>query len=288
MFGLNKKQAIESSVKLNGFNMIQPQKPQVEIPQVDKPKFSFKKERGVFKVKIHGNDEWEQAQYLFREIKFNDKVKFLVYRSLASGLPASYLFIGPKGTAKTAHLEAVLASCYDVLFINSKTTIAGLIEEIRANPNIRIICFDEVDKILDKGEKDDIRGFLQSGRLTRTTKAGGHIEIEIKNMVTLATANSIDKFDGPWLDRFTRIHLPEYTEDQFKEICAFRMPEYNQEIIEGIAQELINQNMKDVRNMVRLRSMLRPTDSAEMAAMILETVIEYEKTSTKNVNWDKK
>lgn len=250
--------------------------------------FFGKKQRGIFKVKIHGKDEWEQSQYMFREIKFHDKVKFLVFRAVSSGKPAAFLFTGPKGTAKTAYLEAVAAACYDVLFINSKTTIAGLIAAIRENPNIRIIIFDEVDKILNKTDKDEIRGFLQSGKLTRTTKGGGHIEIEIKNLVTLAAANNIEKFDEPWLDRFTRIHLPEYTEEQFKEICAFRMPEYDQEIISGIAQELINQNMKDVRNMVRLRSMLRPTDGPEMAAMILETIIEYEKTSTKNVNWDKR
>lgn len=289
MFGFNKKQEIAQKVEevnkttndmaamLNNLGENQT----INI-------FSFNKKRNVFKIKIHGKNEIEKALYLFRDIKFNDKLKFLLYRAITSEEPASFLFVGPKGTAKTAFLEGILAACYDVLFINSKTTIAGLIETIRNNPNIRIVCFDEVDKILDKGEKDDIRGFLQSGKLTRTTKAHGHVEIEIKNMITLATANNVEKFDGPWLDRFTRIYLPEYTEEQFKEICAFRMPEYNQEIIAGIAQELINQNMKDVRNMVRLRSMIRPTDNAEMAAMILETVIEYEKTSTKNTNWDKK
>lgn len=272
MFGFNKKDQMIDTTKL--------------IPET-KSFFGLKKEKSIFKVKIHGKDEIEQALYLFRDIKFNDSLKFLLYRILTSGERANVLIGGPKGTAKTAYLEAIATHCRDVIYINAKTTIAGLVQAIRENPNVKIFLVDEGDKILDKGEKDDIRGFLSTGRLSRKLKSGD-VEIEIQNLITIVTANNIEKFDGPFLSRFTEFHLSEYTHEEFKEICAFRMPEYDQEMIAEIAQLLIDNNMKDVQNMVKLRSMIRPTDSLQTVEMILNTVIQYATTSTKNVNWDKK
>ena len=250
--------------------------------------FSFKKERGIFKIKIHGNNEIEQAMYLFRNMLFNDKIKFLVYRMItAKDNPSNVIIIGPKGSNKTQILEDIADACHDVIYINSKTTIAGLVQTIQENPNVRIILIDEIDKILNRGERDGIRGFLSTGKLSRILKSG-NIEIEIKNLITICTANSNENLDGPFLDRFTRFYLPEYTEEQFKEICAFRMPEYPKELIYSIAQFFIDQKMKDVRNIVKLRSMIRPTDSLETIEMIVSSVAELENTSTKNVNWNKK
>lgn len=251
-------------------------------------RFSLRKERSIFKIKIQGQTELEQALYLFRDMLYNDKIKFLIYRMITSrDNPSNIIIIGPKGTNKTAILEAIAAACHDVIYINSKTTIAGLVQTIQENPNVRIILIDEIDKILDRGERDAIRGFLSTGKLSRILKSG-NIEIEIKNLITICTANSNEKLDGPFLDRFTRFYLPEYTEDQFREICAFRMPEYPKELIYNIAQFFIDQKMKDVRNIVKLRSMIRPTDSLETIEMIVSSVAELENTSTKNVNWNKR
>jgi replication-associated recombination protein RarA len=249
--------------------------------------FSRDKTKNVFKVKIIGNDEFEKSQYTFRNIKFYEDIKFLLYRAISGQEKASILLIGPKGTAKTDLLEIVFESCHDVIYVNSKTTTAGLAEQFREKPKARILLIDEADKILDKGEKDDIRGFLSTGRLKRLLKSGP-VEIEVKNLITIMTANNAEKFDSPFLSRFTRIYLEEYTTDQFKEICTFKMPEYDPNMISELADALIENKMKDVRNMVRLRSFIRPTDPPHVVEMIFKTVLKYETTATKHVNWDKR
>lgn len=283
MFGFNKKEEFQKTFKDTGPAIIP------KDQSFSFSKFSLKKERGIFKVKIHGETEFEQALYLFRDMLYNDKIKFLIYRMVTSrNSPSNIIIIGPKGSSKTAILEAIAAACHDVIYINSKTTIAGLVQTIQENPNVRIILIDEIDKILNRGERDAIRGFLSTGKLSRSTVKHGNVEIEIKNMITICTANSNENLDGPFLDRFTRFYLTEYTEEQFKEICAFRMPEYPKELIYNIAQFFIDQKMKDVRNIVKLRSMIRPTDSLETIEMIVSSVVELENTSTKNVNWNKK
>lgn len=281
-------------IKMFGFNNNKPstfmRTPEEAVIAKDHV-FSFmrnRKEKNVFKIKILGNNEVEQSQYLFRDMLYNDKIKFLIYRMItAIDTPSNIIIIGPKGTHKTAILEAIAAACNNVIYINSKTTIAGLVQAIQENPNVRIILIDEMDKILNRGERDGIRGFLSTGKLSRILKSG-NIEIEIKNLITICTANSNENLDGPFLDRFTRFYLPEYTEEQFKEICCFKMPEYPKELIHQIAQFFIDNKMKDVRNIVKLRSMIRPTDSLETIEMIVSSVVELENTSTKNVNWNKR
>ncbi len=243
--------------------------------------------KNIFKVKIIGKDEYERSQYTFRELMFYEDIKFLLFRAIESNERASILLCGPKGTGKTDLIEIIFKSCHDVIYINSKTTVAGLVEAIKEKPKVRILLIDEADKILNKDEKDGIRGFLSTGRLTRILKSG-NVEIEIKNLLTICTANNVEKFDGPFLSRFTRFYIPEYTDEQFKAICAFRMPEYNQDMVNELADELIENKMQDVRNMVRLRSFIKPTDPPAVVEMIFKTVLKYENTSTKSVNWDKK
>lgn len=249
--------------------------------------FGLKKEKSILKVKPKGNDDKERSQHFFRELMFLEKEKYLTFRILTSGKRANIAFIGPKATGKSRIAEIVAEKCNDVVFINSKTTIAGLAEEIRNNPNIKVIIFDEADKILDKGEKDDIRGFLQNGKLKRAIK-GNPVELEIENLITIITANNAEKFDGPFLSRFTRFYISEYTDEQFKEICAFKMPNYNENMIYEIAQFLIDNKMKDARNIEKIDAMIRPNDTPEEIEEILQMYVESENTATKNVNWDKK
>ncbi|MGB6594869.1 MAG: ATP-binding protein, partial [Candidatus Nitrosopolaris sp.] len=161
---------------------------------------------------------------LFRkEIEFNniqgyDDIKDIVRRALDAEDNYNLLFIGPPASAKTLFLLGILESRKGkgIYFDGSNTTnrILDVLEEKRP----KIVCIDELDKMARQFQ-EKLLNFMESGHI-KIDQMRKQYDFKIKGAKVFAAANEITRLSRPLQSRFRRLHLPQYTEDQFLEVST--------------------------------------------------------------------
>lgn len=193
----------------------------------------------------------------FGDIVGYDDVKQLISESLGIGARVHYLLLGPPGSAKTLFLLAVeelSGSAYVLGSRMSRSGLSGFL--IDARP--RYLLVDEVDK-LPARDLAPLLSLCESGRVVETLNRK-RVEARLDTVV-FAAANSVKRIPGEVLSRFQVLEFPEYTRDEFIDVCkrvlvrreGLSMLEAGQVAV----RVLVELRTKDVRTAVRVARLAR-------------------------------
>src|SRR5215831_17240527 len=156
----------------------------------------------------------------FENIHGYDDIKDIVRRVLDAEDNYNLLFIGTPASAKTLFLLGILESKKGVYFDGSNTTnrILDILEDMRP----KIICIEELDK-MPKQFQEKLLNFMESGHI-KVDQVRKQYDFKIKGAKVFAACNEINRLSIPLQSRFRRLHLPQYTEEQFLEVSVKVLP----------------------------------------------------------------
>jgi DNA polymerase III delta prime subunit len=185
------------------------------------------------------------------------------------------LFVGPPASSKTLFLLEILESKKGVYFDGSNTTdrILDVLEEKRP----KIICIDELDK-MPKQFQDKLLNFMESGRI-KVDQMRKRYDFKIKGAKVFAACNEITRLSKPLQSRFRRLHLPQYTEEQFLEVSIKVLPKLK--IAHVIGKAVWNQG-GDIRDVISIGKLVRKNDDPEDIEEVLNTMVKYGETPSRN------
>jgi MoxR-like ATPase len=154
-----------------------------------------------------------------------------------------------------------------------------LIEVLSKKPGVKILCVDEIDK-LNRKEQTALYDLLEKGRIVYLT---GKLKLnfEIKNLKVFATSNSLDKLNKPLQSRFTVLHLPEYTIEEFERI-AVKMLGKKYELLPETAVEIAKEvwtkfDSHDVRLLRHIGVLITKKDRPEDIERKILTMKKYKR-----------
>jgi MoxR-like ATPase len=205
----------------------------------------------------------------FDNIRGYDDIKDIVRRALDAEDNYNLLFIGPPASAKTLFPLGILDIGKDgVYFDGSNTTnrILDVLEEKRP----KIICIDELDKTL-RTFQNQLLNFMESGRV-KVDQQKKQYDFEIKGAKVFATCNEINRLSKPLQSRFTRLHLPPYTKEQFLEVSVKVLPRLK---IAPVIGKAVWDQGGHIRDVISIGKLVRKNDGPEEVEQIISTMIKY-------------
>ena len=133
-----------------------------------------------------------------------------------------------------------------------------------------ILLLDEIDK-LKRNDQGILLNLLETGMLI-STKVRKQQKKHFHNLKVFATSNEVDKLSKPLQSRFFRIHLKEYTEDEFLNIAKSMYPQ-NPELCEYIAKAVWHElESNDIRDFIQIA---KHAKSYIMADKLIELRMKY-------------
>jgi len=177
-------------------------------------------EAGIQKVEHEFEDE-DQLEGVFDDIVGYDDVKWLLRRAMSRQSTVNVLLIGPPGCGKTVFLRAI-RRLDGAAFVSGKRASSSGFTDKMFEDTPRYIGIDELDD-MDKSAQEALADYTEEGLIVETKGNGKRRELEI-NTKTFATANDEDGIEPQILDRFTDIHLSEYSKNEFVEVCKNILP----------------------------------------------------------------
>jgi hypothetical protein len=227
----------------------------------------------------------EESLTFFALIYGYDKIKFVVYLALTSQGQKNTLLHGPPASAKSLFMKIIEEQCEDVIYFDaSNSSGAGLIETLYLNQTKKILLIDEAG-MLDKNGLDALRGLLNDGRIVKTLKKKRY-DFTMKDVKIFGTTNDLN-MPKPILSRFMIYQLPAYTDTEFIEVSKHclkdRIPADTAEIL---AQVLLKYNMKDIRKLMYVSGLIRKEFTLEDVIEVVETIIEYQPSLTKESDYN--
>jgi holliday junction DNA helicase RuvB len=219
---------------------------------------------------------------IFDEIEgYEDLKQDIIMPALEAENAANVLFTGPPATAKTMFLDAIRETYKEQALYFSGTAASGkgLIEVLSKKPGVKILCVDEIDK-LNRKEQTALYDLLEKGRIVYLT---GKLKLnfEIKNLKVFATSNSLDKLNKPLQSRFTVLHLPEYTIEEFERI-AVKMLGKKYKLLPEVAIEIAKEvwtkfDSHDVRLLRHIGVLITKKDRPEDIERKILTMKKYKR-----------
>ena len=206
--------------------------------------------------------------YYFNMIVGYDDMKYLIKRALESEKPVHILLVGPPATAKSLFLEAIYNSQEGAEFtVGPETSNAGL-EKLVLEKKPRILLIDE----LEKAKELSVLLTLMEGGMVRRVKGDDITDLCKIDVRVFGAANSDRRLPPELKSRFLRLYLPEYSYDQFIDICVNYITNeenLNRDVAEIIAQKAweLDRDVRTARHIARLVS--NPED-VEKVFRILE------------------
>jgi MoxR-like ATPase len=204
----------------------------------------------------------------FENIEGYHDLKDIVTRALDAEDNYNLLFIGPPASAKTLFLLGIMESRKGVYFDGSNTTnrILDVLEEKRPN----IICIDELDK-MPRQFQDKLLNFMESGHI-KVDQMRKRYDFKIKGAKVFAACNEISRLSKPLQSRFRRLHLPQYTEEQFLEVSTKVLPKLK---IAHVIAKAVWEQRGDIRDVISIGRLVRKNDGPEEVEQILATMTKY-------------
>ena len=204
----------------------------------------------------------------FENIHAYDDLKDIVRRALDAEDNYNLLFIGPPASAKTLFLLGIIEYKKGVYFDGSNTTnrILDVLDEKRP----KIICIDELDK-MPRQFQEKLLNFMESGHI-KVDQMRKHYDFKIKGAKVFAACNEITRLSKPLQSRFRRLHLPQYTEEQFLEVSIKVLPKLKIAYVIGKA---VWDQKGDIRDVISIGKLVRKNDGPEEVEQILSTMIRY-------------
>ena len=207
----------------------------------------------------------------FGNIEGYDDIKDLVRRALDSDENYNLLLCGPPASAKTLFLLGILESRKGVYFDGSNTTnrILAVLEEERP----KVICIDELDKMMSRQFQNQLLNFLESGCI-KVDQQRKSYDFEIKGAKVFATCNEINRLSKPLQSRFRRLHLPPYTEEHFLQVSVKVLPKLKELTAHRVGVAVWNQK-GDIRDVISLGKLIRKGDGPEEIEGFVKTLAKY-------------
>ncbi len=193
----------------------------------------------------------------FDDIVGYDDIKTLISESLRLGVRVHYLLLGPPGSAKTLFLlgvERLSGSAYVLGSRMSRSGLSGYLMDARP----RILLVDEIDK-LPARDLAPLLSLAESGRVVELLNRR-RVEVDLDTVV-FAAANSVKRIPVELLSRFQVLEFPEYTRDEFIEVCKRVLVRHEGlSVLEAgqVAVRVLDElRSKDVRMAVRVARLAR-------------------------------
>jgi hypothetical protein len=219
-------------------------------------------------------DNKDQVSYSKTGISGYDELKEFLNEYMQSDETINILFVGGQASGKTRILEYVQSQYDDdqcCFYDFANTTGLGFIfSVVEARENQKIgrfkkrqdtplnLFLDEVDKIKNKDDLHSLLAMLEGREINYNTKHE-HITLKIPIRV-YASANDISKLPKPFLSRFIKFELQDYSLKQFVSIAIDISAEYlkvknqdrREEIAETIATRLYKKQIVDIRQVIKI------------------------------------
>ena len=227
-----------------------------------------------------GNDEFHQVVKdndtdklgnLFEEIIGYEKEKEVTLGILRAKYPIHPLYHGEPGTGKTMFGECMknhkeLKGKVE-LITGARTSKAGLTDMlIRRGDKIRVLFIDEIEWLSRPDQA--VLLTLMSNHEIIVMISGKEKRKQLPNLIIGATCNNPSKLLKPLFDRFFKIKMESYTEQQFIKIARVRLAEY--ELPYNLIEEII-----DVTLEMEGPNMRRAVDVAKLRPHTRDQIISY-------------
>jgi len=208
---------------------------------------------------------------LFDTVVGYDDIKALFAMALRAEKPVHFLLIGPPASGKTAlllELARIPGSFYALGGSSTKAGITAVLFDYRP----RILLIDELDK-MDAADFSSLLSLMETG-IVCETKYGRVRRMRLECMVA-AACNSASRIPPELLSRFMKLELPPYDDRTLREVMVrvLMMREGRERgLAEAIADELIRNGFRDVRDAVRVARLAR---TPEEAGAVIRTMAKY-------------
>ena len=206
---------------------------------------------------------------LFQEIYGHESVKTVINMALRSEKPVHILLTSPPGMAKTQFLLAIRnmfnnQSCF---VIGSNSTKKGIID-VLFEKRPQILLIDELET-MSYDTQESLLSLMETGIISETKKTCSR-EMQLENIKVFATSNDTKGLCNPLLSRFIVVNIPQYTDEEFKEI-AFQRLTNKEGVSEEVAKDIANQviqglSRRDLRDCIKVARIAKT--SKEIMSMI--------------------
>lgn len=196
-----------------------------------------------------------------------DGAKAILRAALRSG-DVHILLEGPPASGKSAALTAIEEHIPNTKYADAAGyTEVQLREQFAADP--AILCLDEIDAMRN-GAYEAMSMPMEQQRVTKNT-ARSQYDVEISTQV-IAACNSATDLPAHTADRFRTVTMPEYTVDEYVEVCAILLPrivswvdtpDEAREVAHSVYDAIGSRSPRDARDVAKLAG--QPNNVASIA-----------------------
>jgi replication-associated recombination protein RarA len=221
--------------------------------------------------------ELETEEEFFDEIVgYNDIKKIMLKCLIKSDTePIHVILDGPPASAKSLFLLQMNSRLENSYYADCTNTTGPGIVKYLIEHDVNYLFLDEVEK-MNRDEQNVLLNVMETGILTSTKVK--QTRTKKMNLSIYATTNDIDAISKPFRSRFLEFSLPEYTEEEFKEIAIKLLNMrygHDEELALKVADTVWNKiESKDVRDMLQIGKL---SDTVEEVDFMAETLQKYKR-----------
>jgi len=162
-----------------------------------------------------GTEEGDIPPDMFDFILGHDQIKDLLWKSINAERPVHILLVGPPATAKSMFMGELARLPFSRFALGGSTRKGGL-EDYLLEFRPRYLIIDEIDK-MDMRDMSVLLSLMESGIVARLKKRMR--EMERMTTWVFGGANRDNNIWPELKSRFFTVHLPEYSEADFIQVC---------------------------------------------------------------------
>jgi Holliday junction resolvasome RuvABC ATP-dependent DNA helicase subunit len=237
----------------------------------------------IFSRCMVNNNNHHQKYHLFNNIVGYDDIKELFERTIMSSNKQIHLLLcGPPASAKSLFMHQLTKLENSYFTLGSHSSKSGMVDALfEKQPKYLIV--DEIDKMSPK-DQTVLLSLMETGIIAETKYKRAR-EIQLKRSV-FATANETKKLLQPLLTRFSILHLPLYTFEEFRKITQRVLcheESLDMDIADFISDAVWNKmKSANIRDCIRIGYMVAAASSTNKESIkkddvirIVETLIKY-------------
>ena len=213
-----------------------------------------------------GTEEGDIPPDMFDFILGHDQIKDLLWKSINAERPVHILLVGPPATAKSMFMGELARLPFSRFALGGSTRKGGL-EDYLLEFRPRYLIIDEIDK-MDMRDMSVLLSLMESGIVARLKKRMR--EMERMTTWVFGGANRDNNIWPELKSRFFTVHLPEYSEADFIQVCRGVLIGR-----EGVDSKLANNIVKsiashtrDVREAVHLGRLCKTSEDVDKLVTI--------------------
>lgn len=193
---------------------------------------------------------------IFEDLIGRSGAKAVLRSALRSG-EVDVLLTGEPGSGKSVALLCIEEHVDGARKIDSSGVSRSELREILLN-DPPILMLDELDDAR-KGVYDGLSEPMEDRRVTKAVQ-GQNVDVEIRTQF-FGASNHKDQLPAHIADRFQSVHFPEYSYDEFVDVCGELLPRIvswvddskdARTVSKAVHEILDSKNVRDARDVARL------------------------------------